>query len=463
MTQYTGTLFEPFKIKAVEALPMATAEERKGWIEKAFFNVFSLASEQVTIDLLTDSGTGAMSDIQWGEMLQADESYAGSRSFKKLETIATELTGMEFAIPVHQGRAAEHILFSELVTPGSLVLSNGFFDTTLANAQSLGAETRNLTIKEAKDPFLPHPFKGNIDLQALEDTLQAEGDRIPFVLLTITNNSGGGQPVSLENLTQAAELTHRYGKLFVLDACRFAENAYFIKSREPGMDQESAKSIAQKCFNLADAVTFSGKKDALANIGGLLCVRTQELADKAKNHMIVVEGFPTYGGLAGYSLAAMAQGLTEVLDETYLKYRLRTIEWMVEQLEEAQVPVIRPAGGHAVYLESSQFFPHIEREKFPGIALTTELYIQGGIRACELGTVAFGYRNEQGKHILPPLDLVRLAIPRRVYTEAHMGFVVNQIVSIFQQRDTIRGYEFLEEFPVMRHFRSKFRRCSGKI
>lgn len=458
MKQYTGNLFEPFRIKAVEAIPISTPSERKEWIEEACFNVFSLTSDQVTIDLLTDSGTGAMSDMQWAEMLSADESYAGSRSFKKLEETATELTGMNFTIPVHQGRAAEHILFSELISTGDLVISNGFFDTTLANAQTLGAETLNLPTEEARDPFKSSPFKGNINLEALDATLKKEQERVPFVLMTITNNTGGGQPVSLENLKAAAEITKRYGKLFLLDACRFAENSYFIKTREAGMGSETAMSISRKCFDVADAITFSGKKDALSNIGGLLCVRSENLANRLKNHMIVVEGFPTYGGLAGYSLAAMAQGLKEVVDESYLKYRLRTIEWMVERLVEAEVPVIQPAGGHAVYIESSKFYPQIDRETFPGIALSTDLFVRGGIRACELGTVAFGYKDEQGKHILPNLDLVRLAIPRRVYTEAHMGYTVNTVIEAFKDRDQARGFEFLQEFPVMRHFRSKFKR-----
>jgi tryptophanase len=430
-------------------------------MEDAHYNVFSLTSDQVIIDLLTDSGTGAMSDKQWARMLEADESYAGSRDFRDLELLAQELTGMNFIIPVHQGRAAEHLLFSELITQGSLVVSNGFFDTTLANAQSFGAETLNIPVPEAASPSLDVPFKGNMNLQALEEVLSNEAERVAFVLMTITNNTGGGQPVSLKNLEKAAALAQKYDKPFILDACRFAENAAFIQMRGQGESPEiaslSVKEIAQRCFAVADAVTFSGKKDALVNIGGLLCVKDPELAQNLKNHMIIVEGFPTYGGLAGYSLAAMAQGLREVLDESYLHYRLRTIEWMVDRLIQAEVPVLRPAGGHAVYLEASQFFPQIERENLPGIALSSELYIRGGIRSCELGTVAFGYRNEQGQHILPPLDLVRLAIPRRVYTEAHMGYVVECIKETFAERESVSGYEFLEEAPVMRHFRSKFK------
>ena len=458
----TGILFEPFKIKVVEALPLSTQDERAEWIAAAGYNVFSLTSNQVLIDLLTDSGTAAMSDLQWSEMLKADESYAGSRSFIELEATARELTGMKHILPVHQGRAAEHLLFESLLTPGDIVPSNSHFDTTLANIEACGANGINLLCVEAKDPFKDAPFKGNVDLAALEAFLAKEHSRVPFVMMTITNNTGGGQPVSYENLAEAAALARKYNKPFILDACRFAENAYFIKCRErsgqfPFTDM-SVMEIAQKCFALADAITFSGKKDALVNIGGLLCVRSDTVADALKNTMLIVEGFPTYGGLAGYSLAAMNQGLKEVVDERYLAYRLRTISWMVERLAAHGIPVLQPAGGHAVYIEAAQFYAHLPRETLPGIALTTELYIAGGIRGCELGTVAFGKRTAEGKQVFPPLDLVRLAIPRRVYTEAHMGYVVEVLCELYDRKKEVAGFEFLEEYPVMRHFRSRFKR-----
>lgn len=455
-------LFEPFKIKAVEALPISTMEERRRWIEESDYNLFSLRSDQITIDLLTDSGTSAMSDLQWAAMMSADESYAGSRSFTELEATARALTGMEFIIPVHQGRAAEHILFSTILREGDVVLSNGLFDTTRANIDLQRGKGIDLPSEEGLDPFFDHPFKGNIDLDKLEATLREAREKVRLVLMTVTNNSGGGQPVSLENIKNASEIARKYGKLFVLDACRFAENAYFIKLRESdrGVRELSAHRIAQLCFSYADVITFSGKKDAFANIGGLLCLRDKKLSSEMKSRMIVVEGFPSYGGLAGYSMAAMNQGLKEVLDERYLEYRLRTISWITERLAAAGIPVLRPPGGHAVYIESSRFYPHIRRETFPGIALAVELYMKGGVRCCELGSVAFGRRNSDGTQILPPLDLVRLAFPRRVYTEAHAGYVVECLEEIYSEREKVRGFEFQEESPVMRHFLSKFKRLA---
>ncbi|RMD85547.1 MAG: tryptophanase [Candidatus Dadabacteria bacterium] len=455
--QGSSILFEPFKIKSVEKLHLSTPKQRRLWIEEAGYNVFSLTSEQVVIDLLTDSGTAAMSDEQWSEMIKADESYAGSRNFLELEKTAREITGMEFILPVHQGRAAEHLLFSTILKEGDIVPSNSHFDTTLANIEDCGAQGINLPTEEGTSPFLKHPFKGNMDVDKLKDLLEQKGERIPAVMMTITNNTGGGQPVSMKNLEAVSSLARQYGKPLIIDACRFAENSYFIKKREEGYKDYTPAEIARKIFSLCDIVTFSGKKDALSNIGGLLCLRDRELVDKLKTKLIVTEGFPTYGGMAGYSLAAMNQGLKEVLDEGYLKYRLRTIEWMVERLEAAQVPVLVPAGGHAIYIEASKFFPHIPRENFPGITLTTELYIRGGIRGCELGTVAFGKRDKDGNHIFPPLDLVRLAVPRRVYTEAHMGYVVECIKEIYSERGRCNGFEFDVEYPIMRHFRSTFK------
>lgn len=449
-------LFEPFRIKSVESMPISTPEERQRWIAAAGFNMFNLRSEQVMIDLLTDSGTVAMSDQQWAEMIRADEAYAGSRTFFDLENTARNIMGLEFVLPVHQGRAAEHLFFSTILKGGEIIPSNSHFDTTLANIQDQGATGINLLCREGLLPFEPAPFKGNMDLEQLESLLLSRGKEIPLVMMTITNNTAGGQPVSLGNIRSAAEIAHRHGKMFVIDACRFAENSYFIKRREPGYTNRSPLEIAQEIFSHADAVTFSGKKDALSNIGGLLCLRDADLVDRLKTRLLVTEGFPTYGGLAGYSMAAMAQGLREVLDERYLQYRLRTIEWMVERLANAGIPVLVPAGGHAVYLESSRFFPHIPQEHLPGIALTVELYIKAGVRSCELGTVAFGTRDTAGRLIPPPLDLVRLAIPRRTYTEAHMGHVVDSLKEIYAGREQVKGFQYQKEYEVLRHFRSTF-------
>lgn len=450
--------FEPFKIKTVESLPLSTPEERAQWIAACHYNIFSLRAEQITFDLLTDSGTSAMSDRQWSAMMSADESYAGSRSFFELETTARELTGLEHILPVHQGRAAEHVLFSTLLKGGELIPSNGLFDTTYANIHALGASGVNLPCMEAEDLFSTTPFKGNMHLEKLEQTLKADGSRIPLVIMTITNNTSGGQPADLDNIRKAAEITHAHKKLFVIDGCRFAENAYFIKlwDSDAKIRMLSPLEISQRAFSYADIITFSGKKDAFASIGGLLCVRDKKLAEDFKTRMVVVEGFPTYGGLAGYSLAAMNQGLKEVVDADYLAHRIGILQWMADELAEAGIPVLRPAGGHAIFLESSKFYPHIQRENLPGIALLRELYVQGGIRGCELGTVAFG-RRDSGRHILPAHDLVRLAIPRRTYSDAHMRYVVECIKEIHQRRNSVRGYEFLEEATIMRNFRSTFR------
>ncbi len=450
-------IFEPFRIKVVEPIRISTRREREEWIAAAGYNVFNLKAEQVMIDLLTDSGTSAMSHHQWAALQSGDESYAGSKSFFELEAVARETFGLPIVIPVHQGRAAEHLLFSALVKPGHRVPSNGHFDTTGANIADNGGDPVNLPIPEAADTAAYHPFKGNVDLQQLEAFLQNAGDDVPFVLLTITNNSGGGQPVSMENIEGAAALCARYGKPLILDGCRFAENAYFIKLREPGYADWEVPKIVRKMFTHASVITFSGKKDAFANIGGLVCLRDEELAEKLKNRLIVTEGFATYGGLAGRDLAAMAQGLREILDENYLKYRLRTIEWMCERLLKNEVPVLVPSGGHALFLDAARFFPHLPPEHLPGIALVIEIYLRGGIRAVELGNVAFGKRDEGGADIFPRLDLVRLAMPRRVYTEAHAEYVVKVIGDLYRERETVGGWEFEKEAPVMRHFRSTFR------
>lgn len=449
-------LFEPFRIKVVEPIRMTTRAEREQYIREAGYNVFNIPADAVLIDLLTDSGTSAMSQEQWAALQAGDESYAGSRSFYDLERTARKVFQKQHVIPVHQGRAGEHLVFSVLVKPGNIVPANSHFDTTAANIADNGGEPVNLPIPEAADTRSFHPFKGNMDVARLEALLGEEASRVPFVVLTITNNTGGGQPVSLENIRKVSELCKRFNKPLLIDGCRFAENAYFIKKRERGLENYSAEEIAQKVFRHASIVTFSAKKDALANVGGLVCLDDPELTEQLKNRLIVTEGFPTYGGLAGRDMAAIAQGLREVLDESYLRYRLRTIEWMVERLDRRGVPVLVPAGGHAFYLDVAAFFPHLTVEQLPGIAIVTELYVRAGIRAVELGYVAFGrqFREAPGTQWRP--DLVRFAIPRRVYTEAHAGYVVEHIAQLYEERESVKGYRFEHEAPVMRHFRSTF-------
>lgn len=452
------TLFEPFRIKVVEPIRISSPLERQNWLKEAGFNVFNLRSEQVMIDLLTDSGTCAMSHDQWAALINGDESYAGSKSFFELEQVAKEIFQKEFIIPVHQGRAGEHLVFSTLVQRGDVIPSNSHFDTTAANIEDNGGIALNLPCPEGTDPYSDFPFKGNIDLTRLESTLREEKARIPFVMCTVTNNTRGGQPVSLENLRAIKALCEKNSKPFVMDACRFAENSYFIKTRESGFGSRSVLSIAQEMCRLADLIIFSAKKDGLANIGGLVCLGSHELSEKLKNRLIITEGFATYGGMAGRDLSAIAQGLREVLEESYLSYRVRTIEWTVERLAKAGIPVITPAGGHAVYLIASDFLPQIAAHELPGITLVCELYLRGGIRAVELGNVAFGKRAPDGSHIAPSLDLVRLAMPRRVYTEAHVGYVVEVIVETFADRARLKGFQFDYEAPVMRHFRSTYKR-----
>ncbi len=456
-------IFEPFRVKVVEPIRISTEEERKVWLADAGYNMFGLRAEQVMIDLLTDSGTSAMSHKQWASLHEGDESYAGARSFFDLEAVAQDVFKKPFIIPVHQGRAGEHLVFSILVNPGDIVPSNTHFDTTGANIEDRGGIPFNFPIKESLQISQYHPFKGNMDVEKLEALLDTDGGKVPFVMLTITNNTGGGQPVSMENIEAVHAVCSKHKKPLIIDACRFAENAYFIKHREEGYEHWSPKEIAQKIFSYAAVITFSGKKDALVNIGGLVCLDDEELTERLKNRLIVTEGFATYGGLAGRDLAAMAQGLQEVLEVDYLKYRVRTIEWMVERLEKKDVPVVIPAGGSALYIDSGSFFPHIPPEHYPGIALVNELYLSGGIRSAELGNVAFGKRNEKGEDIFPPLDFVRFAFPRRVYTEAHAGYVVERILELFEKRESISGWEFDKEAPVMRHFRSTFKRVRSQV
>ena len=449
------TIIEPFRIKSVEPLRFTRREEREAALREAGWNVFRLHSADVLIDLLTDSGTGAMSSAQWGALIQGDESYAGSPSFYRFRDAVQDLTGYKHIIPTHQGRAAERILFHTILKPGQVVPNNNHFDTTRANVEVEESEARDLVIPEGKIPSALHPFKGNIDLEALERTLEKDGDRIPLVMVTVTNNSGGGQPVSMENLKGVRALCDRYRKPFFLDACRFAENAYFIKLCEPGYEGRTPKAIAKEMFSLADGCTMSAKKDGLANIGGFLAMNDDAWAEGCRNLLILTEGFPTYGGLAGYDLEAIAQGLKEVVEEPYLKYRLRSTAYLAEKLDAAGVPTIKPAGGHAVYLDARALLPHIPPLQYPGIALANALYVEGGIRGVEIGTVMFGLHAD-GTETAGAMDLVRLAIPRRVYTQSHIDYVAEVVLSVATKKESLRGYRITSAPKVLRHFTATF-------
>jgi tryptophanase len=449
------TIIEPFRIKSVESVKFTTREDRVSALRVAGYNVFRLRAEDVLIDLLTDSGTGAMSAAQWGAMIQGDESYAGSRSFFRFESAVREITGFTHIIPTHQGRAAERILFHTILQPGMVVPNNSHFDTTRANIEYEQAEAVDLVIPEGRVPSLVHPFKGNVDLGALERLLAERGDQVPLVMVTVTNNSGGGQPVSLENLRGVRALCDQYTKPLFLDACRFAENAYFIKLREPGQQDRTPKAIAREMFSLADGCTMSAKKDGLANIGGFLAMNDDGWAESARNLLILTEGFPTYGGLAGYDLEAIATGLEEVVQEPYLRYRIRSIEYLGEKLIAAGVPLIRPTGGHAVYLDARALLPHIPALQYPGIALTNALYVEAGIRGVEIGTVMFGLHRD-GTETPAAMDLVRLAFPRRVYTQSHVDYVAEAIVGVAKTRESLRGFRMTYSPKVLRHFTAQF-------
>jgi tryptophanase len=454
------TIIEPFRIKSVESVKFTRREDRETALAEAGHNVFRLRAEDVLIDLLTDSGTGAMSSAQWGAIMQGDESYAGSRSFFRFRDVVHDLTGFRHIIPTHQGRAAERILFHSVLEPGQVVPNNNHFDTTRANVEVEEAEARDLVIPEGRVPSQIHPFKGNIDLAALERTLEADGARVPLVMITVTNNTGGGQPVSLENLRGVRRLCDRHGKPFFLDACRFAENAYFIKKREAGQSGRSPKQIAQEMFSLADGCTMSAKKDGLANIGGFLALNDDSLAERCRNLLILTEGFPTYGGLAGYDLEAVARGLEEVVEEPYLRYRIRSTEYLHERLVAAGVPVIQPAGGHAVYIDARALLPHVPPLSYPGIALVNALYVEAGIRGVEIGTVMFG-RQPDGTEKPGAMDLVRLAIPRRVYTQSHIDYVAEAVIGVASMKDELRGYRITQAPAVLRHFTALFEPLSA--
>jgi tyrosine phenol-lyase len=442
---------EPFRIKVVERVKRTTREERELRIAEAGYNLFSLAAEDIFIDLLTDSGTSAMSDNQWAGIMHGDESYAGGRNFFHFVDAVRNIFGYEHVIPTHQGRVAENLLFSTLLTPGMVVPNNIHFDTTRANVQANHGIALDCAGRVAYCPEEEHPFKGNMDLEKLEAAILEHGvEKIPLVLLTITNNSGGGQPVSLENVRQTRELLNKYGIPLFFDACRFAENCWFIKQREPGQQHRSVLEIARELFTYGDGCTMSAKKDALVNIGGFLCMNDGELAQRIKNKLILIEGFPTYGGLAGRDLEAIARGLEEVVDEDYLAYRTAQVKGLADELVSAGIPILKPAGGHAVYLNAKAFLPHVPPEQFPGQALAVELYREAGVRAVEIGSLMFG--DNGGK---PEMELVRLAIPRRVYTSAHMNYVADALKRIWLRREAIRGLRITWEPPMLRHFTAR--------
>ena len=453
------TVIEPFRIKVVEEIQMTTATERRQLIEQADLNPFQLRAEHVLIDLLTDSGTSAMSTEQWAGIMRGDESYAGARSFLRFRRTVRALFGHRHVIPTHQGRAAERLLCQTVVRPGHIVPGNTHFDTTRANIEMSGAEARDLPAPETGKIDSLHPFKGNTDLDALERTLAEHApERVPFVLVTVTNNSAGGQPVSLANLRATRRLCDRFGVPLLLDAARFAENAYFIKHREKEFSDATPTAIAKEMFALSDGALMSMKKDAFGNIGGLISLDSDEWARSLRNHLILTEGFPTYGGLAGRDLEALAIGLDEILHEDYLHYRIQSTAYLGHRLDAAGVPVLKPYGGHAIYLDGRGFCAHLPDEQFPGWSLSIALYEEIGVRACEIGNVMFGRPDpETGGWIWPKHDLVRLAIPRRVYTQSHMDYVIEGIVELFEHRQSIRGVRFVDRPDVLPHFTARFR------
>jgi len=456
------TIIEPFRIKAVEPIRFTSREQREAALQAAHYNLFFLKAEDVLIDLLTDSGTGAMSAAQWAGMMQGDESYAGARSFFRFESAVREVTGLKHIIPTHQGRAAERILFATACTAGQIVPNNTHFDTTRANLEALGVQAVDLRCPEATQPALIAPFKGNIDLAALERCLTENAGRVPFAMITVTNNSGGGQPVALANLRAASALCHRHGVPLILDCCRFAENAWFIKQREPGQAHRSPAEIAREMFSYADGCTMSAKKDGLVNIGGFLALNDDALAARCRNNLILTEGFPTYGGLAGYDLEALAVGLKEVLDENYLHYRIRSVEYLGDKLTQAGVPIVQPTGGHAIYIDAKAMLPHIPQGQFPAWALSCALYLEGGVRSVEIGSVMFG-RQPDGTEKPAAMELVRLAFPRRVYTQSHVDYLAEVLLHVNSIKQRIRGVQIVEAPELLRHFTARLAPVSGAL
>jgi tyrosine phenol-lyase len=442
------TIIEPFRIKSVEPIRWTSRAQRDALLRAAHYNLFLVSAADVLIDLLTDSGTAAMSTHQWSAIMEGDESYAGSRSFDKFRESIQDIFGYTHVIPTHQGRAAERILFSVMCKKGDVVPNNTHFDTTRANIEFVGAEAVDLPIAEGKQPSLMHPFKGNMDVGALEGLIERVGrERVPLVMLTMTNNSGGGQPVSMENIRAVRAVCRRHQIPLYFDACRFAENAYFIKLREHGYESKTPKHIAQEMFSLGDGCTMSAKKDGLANIGGFLCTNDDMLAAQETNLLILTEGYPTYGGMAGRDLEAIAVGLQEALDEDYLNYRIASTAYLGNHIAERGVPIVQPPGGHAIYIDARAFLPHVPPAEFPAVALANELYLEGGIRSVEIGTLMFGTAAK--------MDLVRLAIPRRVYTQSHMDYVIEVILEVWKHRDQIVGLKLVEGAPFLRHFTAR--------
>lgn len=451
------TIIEPFKIKSVEPIFMATEEERKAFLAKAHYNTFLLKSDQVIIDFLTDSGTSSMSAEQWAGIMRGDESYAGSKSWERMEDAVRHLTGMEFILPTHQGRAAERIIYGHLGGKGKTFISNTHFDTTRANIEFSGAEAIDIVIEEGLDPELIHPFKGNMDTVKLEQLIQEKGAaNIGAVVLTVTNNSGGGQPVSMENTKKVSEICKKHGVIFLLDCCRVAENAYFIKHREAAYANHTYEQIAQEMFALTDGAAMSAKKDALINMGGFLALRDSKIAEACTNLLIISEGFTTYGGLSGRDMEALAIGLREVFEPAYLEYRIKSTAYLGEHLHKLGVPVMMPIGGHAVYVDAKKLYGHIPSEQYPGQALACELYLKAGIRTVEIGSVMFGKYDENGKLIPAPMELVRLAIPRRVYTQSHIEYVIETFEEILKEKNNVTGYKITKEPTFLRHFTAHF-------
>ena len=456
MTDRFQTIIEPFRIHSVEDIALTDVNQREEALRRSHYNLFGLHADEVTIDLLTDSGTGAMSSRQWAGMMVGDESYAGSRSFFRFKDAVENLTGMAEVIPTHQGRAAERILFTETVRAGAVVPNNTHFDTTRANVEYQGGRALDLVIPEGLDPENLHPFKGNMDLDRLEAALDDTEVDVPLVMVTVTNNSGGGQPVSMANLRAVSSMCKAKGVPFFLDACRFAENAWFVRMREPGYEATTPVEIAREMFSLADGCTFSAKKDGLANIGGFLAMRDPELAERCRNLLILTEGFPTYGGLAGYDLEAIAQGLEEVVAEPYLRYRIRSTEYLAEKMAAAGVPIVQPPGGHAVYIDAKRLLSHLSPARYPAQALAVEIYRTGGVRGVEIGSVMFGRPQSDGEEIPAQMELVRLAIPRRTYTQSHIDYVAEVVINTAARAEEIPGYRIVRQAPWLRHFTAWF-------